>query len=115
MTMRATVSRDPTAESSDWGGPEKAAFVEVVGGLVPCRTWSTTKRMVDDSGKSAVVEDLRAAVPVGADIQEQDRLVIRDRLGVMQFDGPVLVEARVRKGSSGSRASHFELMLTRHK
>jgi len=115
MTMRATVSRDPTAGTSDWGGPEKAVFVEVGGGLVPCRAWSKAKRIIDDSGKSGVLEDLRAIVPVGADIEEQDRLVIRDRLGEMQFDGPVLVETKVPKGSSGSRASHFELMLRRHK
>lgn len=117
MTMRATVSRDPTVGSNKWGGPAKAVFVEIAGGsnAVPCRAWSKVRRDADDSGKSAIIEDLRANIPVGADIQEQDRLVIRDRLGVMQLDGPMLVEAKIRKGGSGSRASHFLLMLKRHR
>lgn len=113
MTMRATVTRDSTPGKGDWGTPKAAKLVEV--GVVPCRAFSKQRRDVDDSGKSAVVEDLRAIVPVGADVKENDRLVIRDRSGALQFDGPVLVEAMVPRGGSGSRANHSELMLTRHK
>lgn len=112
MTMRATVSRDSTPGKTDWGRPEVIKLVEI--GVVPCRAWSKVKREADDSGKSIVIEDMRAAVPVNADIQKNDRLVIRDRRGLMQFSGPVLVEAKVRRGGAGSRPSHFELMLKRH-
>ena len=112
MTMRATVERDSTPGETDWGTPEAIVLVEV--GVVPCRAYSKQKRDQDDSGKSVVVEDMRATVPAGADVKKEDRLTIRDRSGLLQFGGPVLVEAAQRKGGSGSRASHVELMLRRH-
>lgn len=112
MTMRATVERDSSPGATDWGTPAKLTLVEI--GVVPCRAWSTSRRVATDSGKVAVVEDMRATVPAGANVLEDDRLVIRDRSGLLQFDGPVIVEARARKGGSGSRASHYELMLRRH-
>ena len=112
MTMRATVSRDTISTSTSWGGEEKPDFVPV--GVVPCRAWSKMRRDVTDDGKSAVVEDMRAAVPVDANVEEKDQLVIRDRLGVILFGGPVAVEARARRGGPGSATSHYELMLTRH-
>ena len=111
MTMRAEVTRD-TSGKNDWG--TKAAQTLVDLGLVPCRAWSTGRRFVTDSGRSGVIEDMRAMVPLSANVEESDRLVIKDRLGVLQFDGPVFVESKIRVSGSGSRANHFELMLTRH-
>lgn len=111
--MRATVTRDVDPGADDWGNPEAGDFDEV--GVVPCRAWSQSKRDASDDGKSVVIEDLRALVPVGADVQELDRLVIRDRLGQLQFGGPVLVEAVQPAPGPGSRARHQELMLKRHK
>ncbi len=112
MTMRATVSRDDATAKDSHGQPVPPNFVDV--GIVPCRAWSKQRRDVDDSGKSGVIEDLRAVVPGSADIEEEDQLVIRDRRGVTLFGGPVLVEARMQQSGSGSAANHYELMLKRH-
>ncbi len=112
MTMRAEVTRDSTPGKTDWGRPEALTLVEV--GVIACRAWSTSRRVTDGAGKSSVVEDMRAQVSITANVLERDRLTIRDRSGLLQFGGPVFVEARARKGGSGSRPTHFELMLTRH-
>lgn len=112
MTMRAEVERDNTSTTNAWNRPDVANFVLV--GTIPCRAYSKAVRDVDDDGKSAVLEDMRAIVPAGADVEEEDRLVIKDRLGLLQFGGPVLVEGKQRRGGSGSRAGHFELILRRH-
>ena len=107
MTMRATVSRKASVVR---GTRASAPRFEEIGILVPCRVWSKSRRDVG----GAVVEDMRGIIPASADVKEEDQLVVYDRLGVLQFEGPVLVETRTRKGGSGSRANHFELMLTRH-
>lgn len=112
MTMRATVNRDLSTAENPWGRPGPPSFVEV--GVIPCRAYSKMRRDVDDSDKSAVIEDMRAIVPANADVAEEDELVIHDRLGVLQFGGPVLVDTRDRRGGSGSRPGHYELGLRRH-
>ena len=112
MTMRATVTRDVISTSTSWGGEEAPDFVEV--GVIPCRAWSKMRRDVDDSGKSAVVEDMRARVPASADVEEKDQLVIHDRMGNLLFGGPVAVETKTRRGGPSSVTSHQELMLIRH-
>ena len=112
MTMRATVTRDSTPGKTNWGRPDALTLVEV--GVIACRAWSTSRRNVDGDGKSVVIEDMRAMVSTTANVLERDRLTIRDRSGLLQFDGPVFVEAKQRKGGPGSRPTHYELMLTRH-
>ena len=112
MTMRATVTRDVTSTSTSWGGEAKPDFVEI--GIVPCRAWSKMRRDVDDDGKSAVVEDMRARVPADADVEEKDQLTIHDRLGNLLFGGPVAVETKARRAGPSSVTSHYELMLIRH-
>lgn len=112
MTQRATVSRNGSAELDDWNRPGAPVFVEV--GVIPCRAWSEKRIDKDDSGKSAVVEDLRCMVPIDADVQEEDQLEIRDRSGLEIFGFPVLVETKPQASSYGSRPDHYELGLRRH-
>lgn len=112
MTMRATVSRNMTTATDPHGQPAAPRFDEI--GVIPCWAWSMQRRDADDATKDAVIEDMRAMVPAGADVKKGDQLVIRDRLGQVQFEGPVLVQAKARKGGSGSRAAFAELMLRRH-
>ncbi len=112
MTMRATVSRNTNTAKNARRRPAAPTFGEI--GITPCWAWSVQRRDVDDSRKDAVIENMRAMVPARADVMEGDQLVITDRLGELQFEGPVLVLARARKGGSGSRASFAELMLRRH-
>lgn len=116
MTMRATVTRDVLVTSDTWGGEDAPAFVEV--GVVPCRAWSKRTRgsdgRVDNQGEPGIIEDMRAMVPAGADVEENDRLVIHDRMGRVVFGGPVAVEIKARVGGPHSVTSYDELMLTRH-
>ena len=112
MTMRATVSRNTNTEENLRGRPAAPTFGEI--GIIPCWAWSVQRRDIDDSSKDAVLEDMRAMVPTAADVKKGDQLVITDRSGQEQFEGPVLVLARARKGGSGSRAAFAELMLRRH-
>ena len=112
MTMRATVQRDTQAGDNDWGTPDVPLLV--VGAEVPCRVWSGKRTDVDDDGKMAVIEDLRGHFPKDADLEEEDRLTIRDRRGRLLFDGPVYVETIAHGTGSGSRASHRKVQLTRH-
>ena len=113
MTMRATVSRNTNTLKNTRGRPAAPTFGEI--GIIPCRVWSVQRRDADDAGKDAVIEDMRAMVPAAADVKKDDQLVIVDRLGVVQFEGPVLVQARMPKLGSGSRPAYAELMLRRHK
>lgn len=121
--MRAVVSRHAdTSQTDGWGQtkPDANGFAEV--GTVPCWAWSkSTRRAIDTGGKSAVVEDMRAMLPryidnedgnaqrEPTDIEVGDQLEITDRLGVVQFAGPVAVES-----ISFEPGSHLELMLKRH-
>ena len=112
MTMRATVSRNTSTAKNPRGRPAAPTFGEI--GIVPCWAWSVQRRNADDSNKDAVLEDMRAMVPAAADVKNGDQLVIRDRSGLLQFEGPVFVEAGVPRRGSGSRAVHATLMLRRH-
>ncbi len=112
MTMRATVSRDTNTAINDRGRRAAPTFGEI--GIIPLWAWSVQRRDEDDSRKDAVIEDMRALVPATADVKKGDQLVITDRRGFVQFEGPVLVLALARKGGSGSRAAFAELMLRRH-
>lgn len=113
MTMRAQVQRKAPGATNAWNRPGAPTFGEV--GEVACKVWSTRREDRDDSGKTIVVEDLRAHVSSSADVLEGDQLTdVRDRLGVLQFTGPLLVETKIRQGGSGSRPSHYLLTLRRH-
>lgn len=113
MTMRATVSRNTVSDPDDWNQPDVPSFDET-GEVVACRAWSKMRRSISDNGKVAVIEDMRAMVPLDADVEEEDRLVIKDRRGNTLFGGPVAVETKTPAGGSGSSPDHYELALTRH-
>lgn len=113
MTMRATIERNNSTGKNPWGQPKRETLVEQVG-TVACKAWSKSKRDVDDSGKDAVVEGVAVLVPASTSILKHDRLTIKDRRGVLQFDGPVYVLTKSRAGSSGSHADHQELFCVRN-
>jgi hypothetical protein len=112
MTMRATVARNTNTAKNVRGRPAAPTFGEI--GIIPCWAWSVQRRDADDSSKDAVIEDMRALVPAAADVVKGDQLVITDRSGLLQFEGPVLVLAGVPRRGSGSRAVHATIMLRRH-
>lgn len=103
MTMRAVVER-PAETPDTWEGPPD--WIEVA--TVPCRTWTRQRRVPTGDGTHAVIEDLRAAVPIGASVEVGDQLTVKDRLGDTLFSGPLAVE------SIGRHGNHLSLMLRRH-
>lgn len=114
MTMRARVERPGKRSDTSWGTTPKPTFEEQ--GEIACRVWSRTRRMPDvtDSSKTAIVEDLRAHVPRDADVEEGDQLVdVRNRLGVVLYDGPLAVQFKTRGGGPASAVGYYVLMLAR--
>lgn len=112
MTMRATVERDTQAGKNDWNLPDVPMLAEV--GVIPCRVWAARRTDVDDSGKDAVVADLRGHFPRGSDLVEEDRLTVHDRLGLLLFGGPIYVETIEAGTGSGSRSPHRVVALRSH-
>ncbi|MCP4871634.1 MAG: hypothetical protein GY898_23235 [Proteobacteria bacterium] len=110
--MRATVTRNTGTGTNDWNRPDPALLTEV--GVIACRAWSKEKKDVDDSNKTGVIEGVAVLIPVAADVKERDRLEVRDRLGFLQFGGPIYVETLRPMGGSGSRANHRQLFCKRH-
>ncbi len=111
--MRAVVERSEPQEADDWG-QEGIPQLGQQPGTVPCFAWSQDRPEVLDSGKTAVVEDMLAIVPIKSNIKRHDRLTIQDRLGALVFGGPVAVLSAARKGRGASSSSHMKLRLERH-
>lgn len=106
MTMRMNVERNASAERDAHNQP-----VESFGELaeVPCYAWPKTIQRVSDDGKLASVEIVQAQIPHGTDVTRDDRVAtITDRLGVVKFQGPFLVETH-----PAYRSNHLEVTLRR--
>lgn len=110
MTLRTDVLRDATQPLDDSGNPlpqpdvAPAAYLEDV----PVWLYSSSERESVTEDTTAVVTDLKAMVPLGTDITEQDRLNgIRDRRGTTVEPGVLLVEEVLYK------RSHLQLVLSR--
>ncbi len=113
MTMRAQVERSATGTRTDWGTDAAPQFVPAAND-VPIRVWSKSRREARDDSKIATIEDMRGIAPIGADIQEGDRLSITNRLAETLFGGPLAVDSISRHSGAASTGSHLELMLVRH-
>jgi hypothetical protein len=114
MRMFAIVSRSETPAVDASGHPGKSVFEEL-SGSIPCRIWSKDRRAINNVGRSVVLEDLRGMFPVGADVQEKDRLRILDKQGNVIFPGPIAVESiKPAGGAPGAGPSHLSAMLARH-
>ena len=95
-----------------WGRQDLPMLSEI--GVIPCRVWSGRRTDVDDSNKSATVEDLRGHFQKDADLVEEDRITVHDRLGVLLFGGPIYVDTIAEGTGAGSRAPHRVVGLRRH-
>ena len=92
MTMRAEIERDGTITTDAYGHPEVPAFAALA--TVACRIWSNSRREINDTKKYALVEEIRCAMPLGTDVTEKDRIaLVKDRLGVTIWDGPLRIDA----------------------
>ena len=106
MTMRG-ILQVPTTVTDDFGQPGPASWA-TTGDQLPLYAWTRMKRLADDAGKIAVVEDFRCMIPRGTPINDEYRFLrIEDRRGNLIFTGPILIEA------IQVFADHLELALHR--
>lgn len=93
MTMRAEVERNAAAGTDPYGQPLPADYQPLHAALA-CFVWNRQAREVVDDDKTAVVEDLRALFPKGADIAVTDEIVaVKDRQGNVLFPGRLRIDA----------------------
>ena len=105
MTMRATVYRDTQDGTDDYGNPQPPDWTEHLTD-VPCWVWSTNTRVGVAEERTVLVEDHRAIVPRGTDIQEGDRITaVTDRRDATIDDRTMSVDG------IQWRKSHIELQL----
>ena len=94
--MRAEVERNTAPGDDAWGNPVAPVFTAVA--TLPCFVWSRARREVVDGKKTAIIEDLRAMFPLGADIAERDEIArVTDRIGTEILAGRFRIEAIQRK------------------
>ena len=106
MTMRAFVERNGTVTSDVYGHPDTPSFSTHA--TIVCRVWSRSRREVNDTKKFALVEEIRCAMPLDADVTEDDRIAsIKDRLGVVIWSGPLRIDTIQQKHT------HIEMDLRR--
>ena len=106
MTMRAVVERDTSSGTDAHGHPIKPSFTALA--TVPCFVWSKQRREIVDGSKIAIIEDLRALFPLGADVVAGDEIAsIDDRRGAELLAGRFQIETVQRKHN------HLEAALER--
>lgn len=106
MTMRLDVEQNTAAGTDAFGHPVIPVWAAKAteSGIV----WTKARREILDGDKTALVEDIRALVPLGANVVETDRIAnVKDRLGVVLFAGPLAIDTIQR------RREHLELALRR--
>ena len=107
MTMRAVVERNTASGTDAHGHPVKPAFTAHLSSQ-PCWVWSKQRREIVDGSKIAIVEDLRALFPLGADVVAGDEIAsIDNRRGAELLAGRFQIETVQRKHN------HIEAALER--
>lgn len=95
LTMRALVERNQATAKDAWGNPVAPDF-QSIGDPLPCFVYSKSGREIVDGEKTAVIEDMRIMVAIGADLRDEDEIAaVTDRKGAeiipgrLRVDGPV--------------------------
>lgn len=95
LIHRARVERGAVAGTDDWGGPTAPVFT-VLHNALPCFVYSQNSRELVDGAKTAMIEDLRVMIALGADLAEGDEIVaVSDRAGTEIIPGRLKVEGPV--------------------
>jgi hypothetical protein len=104
---RCTIQRDANAATDDgWGNPQTPDWQDNSTD-VPCRVVVDAGREPVDSDRTVVLVDMRLLVPLDTDVTEDDRISEIQERGADYVDGPLGVEAVLR------RRTHLELALRR--
>ena len=107
LTMRALVERNTATGNDAWGQPVAPSWSVL--GTIRCFAWSNQSRELVDGDKTAMVEDMRMLVGLGADITENDELsAITDARGNVLIPGRLRVEGPVQR-----KHTHREVALKR--
>lgn len=92
MTMRAAIERDTATGTDAYGHPVKPVFTAHISSLA-CWVWSKQRREAVDGAKTAIIEDLRALFPLGADVLTGDKITsVTDRSGAQIMAGNFMIE-----------------------
>ena len=104
LTMRAVVQRNTAVGTDAWGQPVAATWSTVA--TLKCFAWSNQSRELVDGDKSAMVEDMRIMVAIGADLREDDELTaITDRSGTVLIPGRLKVDGPVQRKHTHQEAA----------
>lgn len=104
LTMRAVVQRNTATGKDAWGQPVAPVWETVA--TLRCFAWSNASRELVDGDKTAMIEDMRIMVGLGADLREDDELVaITDRLGAVLIPGRLKVEGPVQRKHTHQEAA----------
>ncbi|MEZ5790503.1 MAG: head-tail adaptor protein [Nitratireductor sp.] len=107
MRHRATIERNSEAGTDPHGNPLPPVWAELA--TLACFAWSRQSRQAYPGDRTALVEDLRAMFPLGADLRQGDRIAsIRDRTGTVIIEGPLRVDAEPQ-----FKHNHVEVALKR--
>jgi hypothetical protein len=116
MTQRAYVERFTSSGNDGFGNPLPAVWAEHLPSL-PIFLYGSTEREVVTEETTAVVTDLRALIPLSADVTESDRLggpvagtahpAVVNRLGAVIEPAILHVETVL------NARTHLELTLSR--
>jgi hypothetical protein len=104
LTMRAVVERNTNAATDGWGQPGAATWSAA--GTLRCFAWSNASRELVDGDKTAMVEDMRIMVALGADLRQDDELTaIIDRQGNVLIPGRLKVDGPVQRKHTHQEAA----------
>ena len=106
LIQRCTIERDQAAVDTAWGQPGNPDWQEHLAD-VPCRVWVEAGREPVDVDRTAAFNDRRIMVPVATDVTERDRIAQVSERGAVILDGPMGIEAVLR------RRTHLELVVQR--
>jgi hypothetical protein len=98
MTMRATVERNVQTTRDPYGTSTPPVWQRYA--EEPCMVWSTSRLLQISEARTARVQELRARFRLEAELEEWPAfriLDIRNRRGVVLFDGPFQVKAIERR------------------
>jgi len=105
LTMRAIVERNTAVGKDSWGQPAAPVWAPLPPPL-PCFAWSSQSREAIDGDKTAMIEDIRIMVGLGADLREDDELTaITDRKGNVLIPGRLKVDGPVQRKHSHQEAA----------
>ena len=107
MTQRALVQRSVSPGNDDYGNPLPGTWSTHIEAL-PIWLYASTEREAVSEETTAVVADLKAMVPLDADVTEQDRIA-----GITDRRGTVIEPATLGIETVLYQRSHKQLSLSR--